>query len=105
MSWTKILPVAECPVGGARYIEASGHELAVFHLSDPDRIVVVRNSCPHAGGNLAAGEVSDDAVTCPWHQWKFNLDDGVCTLSPQVHLRRYESKVEDGFVFVRLGND
>lgn len=104
MSWTKILPVTDCPVGRARYVETGGHELAVFHLENPDRIIVIRNSCPHAGGNLAAGDICGDTVTCPWHQWNFNLDDGACTLSPQVRLRRYESRVEDGFVFVLLGD-
>ena len=102
MSWTRILPVAECPPGRARYVEADGHELAIFHLDNPDRIIVTRNSCPHAGGNLAAGEIGDHSVTCPWHQWEFDLDDGACTLSPNVRLRRYESKVEDGLIYVRL---
>jgi len=105
MSWIRILPLAECPLGRPRYVETNGHELAVFHLDKPQRIIVIRNTCPHAGGNLAAGQVDQDSVTCPWHQWKFNLDDGACTLSPQVKLRRYESKIEDGFVCVRLGDD
>jgi nitrite reductase (NADH) small subunit len=100
--WIKLLPVGDCPVGRARYVEISGHELAVFHLENPDRYVVVRNSCPHAGGNLAAGSVNGTQVTCPWHQWSFDLDKGACTLSPDVRLRQYESRVEQGFLFARL---
>jgi nitrite reductase (NADH) small subunit len=100
--WIKLVPVAECPVGRARYVEAQGHELAIFHLEHPDRYVVVRNSCPHAGGNLAAGEVRENIVTCPWHHWSFNLDQGGCTLSDSVRLRHYESRVADGFLFARL---
>ena len=102
MPWVKLLPIGECPVGRTRYVEKNGHELAIFHLENPDRYVVIRNSCPHAGGNLAAGDVRANVVTCPWHQWSFNLDNGACTLSESVRLRQYECRVEDGFLAARL---
>ena len=101
--YTRLLPAAACPLGRGTYIEIAGHELAIFHLADPDRFVVIRNSCPHAGGNLAAGSVEGATVTCPWHQWTFDLDRGSCPLSETVKLRPYESRVIDGYVCARLG--
>ncbi len=103
--WTPLCPVADCPPGRAKFVSVGTHELAVFHLTDPDRFVVTRNSCPHAGGNLAAGEVAGPVVTCPWHQWSFNLDSGACTLSPAVALHRYECKIENGDVCAKLPRD
>lgn len=103
--WIKLCTAADCPPGRAKFVAVNGHELAVFHLTDPDRFIVTQNSCPHAGGNLAAGEITDATVTCPWHQWQFNLDSGACTLSPTVTLRRYECKIENGNVFARLSQD
>lgn len=100
--WTKLCAVADCPPDRAKFVAVNGHELAVFHLTDPDRFVVTQNSCPHAGGNLAAGDIDDATVTCPWHQWQFNLDSGVCALSPTVSLQRYECKIENGTVFAKL---
>ncbi len=100
--WVRLLPTDALVPGAAKYVETSGLELAVFHLSDPDRFVVSANSCPHAGGNLAAGQVEGREVTCPWHCWKFDLDSGRCTLSETVQLRRYESRVESGFIWARL---
>lgn len=100
--WTRLLPIRECPVGRARFISCGDHELAVFHLSDPDRFIVTQNSCPHAGGNLAAGEIVGAIVTCPWHQWEFNLDSGSCTLSESVTLIRYECRVEADQLLVKL---
>jgi nitrite reductase/ring-hydroxylating ferredoxin subunit len=100
--WVRLLPMEACPPGSARYVEAAGFELAVFHLSNPDRIVVTSNACPHAGGNLAAGEICGDVVTCPWHHWAFDLTTGRCTLSDSAQLRRYQSRVEGGFIFARL---
>ncbi|QDV90532.1 Assimilatory nitrite reductase [NAD(P)H] small subunit [Phycisphaerae bacterium RAS2] len=100
--WVRLLPTNALAPGAAKYVEAGGLELAAFHLSDPDRFVVTANSCPHAGGNLAAGQVEGREVTCPWHCWKFDLDNGRCTLSETVQLRRYEARVEGGFIWARL---
>ena len=100
--YTKLVPAADCPVGRGKYLEIAGHELAIFHLANPDRFIVVRNSCPHAGGNLAAGTVEGAVVTCPWHQWTFDLDRGSCPLSETVRLRQYDSKLIDGFVCAQL---
>jgi nitrite reductase/ring-hydroxylating ferredoxin subunit len=100
--WIKLCAAADCPPGRAKFVSIDGYELAVFHLENPDRVVVTHNSCPHAGGNLAAGQIAGGVVTCPWHEWQFNLDSGACILSPTVKLHRYECKVENGAVFARL---
>jgi nitrite reductase (NADH) small subunit len=100
--WTRLVSVEECPPGRGRYVMIGDLELAVFHLTEPDRFVVSKNSCPHAGGNLAAGMVSSKSVVCPWHLWEFDLDTGACTLSENVHLRRYPCRVIDGYVCADL---
>jgi nitrite reductase/ring-hydroxylating ferredoxin subunit len=73
--------------------------LAVFHLTSPDRFVVVQGTCPHAGANLATGELQGNVLTCHWHHWAFDLDTGSCLSAPQVKLRRYECRVEHGDVW------
>lgn len=100
--WVRLLPTDGLASGAVKYVETGGLELAVFRLADPDRYVVTANSCPHAGGNLAAGQVEGREVTCPWHCWKFDLDSGRCTLSESVQLRRYETRVEGGFIWAKL---
>ncbi|MCZ6683301.1 MAG: Rieske 2Fe-2S domain-containing protein [Planctomycetota bacterium] len=100
--WVKLLAVRDCRPECPRYLEVDGFELAVIHLTDPDRFFVVKNSCPHAGGNLAAGTVEGGVVTCPWHQWSFNLDSGECTTSASVKLHRYDCRIEDGYLYARL---
>lgn len=102
VNWTRLLPVTELTPGRARFLTVGRHELAVFRLADPERFIVTANSCPHAGGNLAAGEVRNGVVTCPWHQWEFDLDSGQCTLSESVSLLRYETRIEDGWLSAKL---
>jgi nitrite reductase (NADH) small subunit len=101
-SWTDILPVERCATGKATFVSIGEHALAVFHLSDPDRFIVTDGHCPHAGGDLAGGRVEDNVVTCPWHEWSFDLDTGRCTTGKEAVLRRHESRVEAGVVQARL---
>ncbi|MFO0973204.1 MAG: nitrite reductase (NAD(P)H) small subunit [Phycisphaerae bacterium] len=100
--WRPIARLEDLPIDRGRLVELAGHELAVFRLSASPGLIVVGNSCPHAGGNLAAGAVADGCVTCPWHHWVFDLRDGRCPLSEAVRLRGYESRVVDGVVEVRV---
>src|SRR5262249_39833899 len=96
--WVRLIAVADCPIGRGRFVEAAGHELAIFRLDSLPQIIVIRNACPHAGGNLAAGEIEGTCVTCPWHHWQFDLVTGQCPLSPAAHLTKFESRQRDGFV-------
>ena len=100
MAWIEILTLDRCHQDRGTFVEYDGCELAVFRLRDPDRVVVMDNACPHAGGNLSAGDIEGEAVTCPWHQWKFDLNTGVCTHSDLARVRRYPAEVRNHGVWV-----
>jgi nitrite reductase/ring-hydroxylating ferredoxin subunit len=102
LDWVRIASIDDIAPGRAKYVALGDLELAVFHLTLPDRFVVVKNSCPHAGGNLSAGRVEGNVVTCPWHDWAFDLDTGMCTLSDAARLNQIESRVESDRIEIRL---
>ncbi len=43
--------------------------------------------CPHWGGPLADAEISDGHVVCPWHGYRFSLDDGRAADGRRCHMR------------------
>lgn len=102
MAFVELIALDRCHPGAGTFVGHGGWELAVFRLTDPQRVVVTDNSCPHSAGNLSRGEVNGGIVTCPWHKWKFDLDRGVCTRSARVRLRQYRSEIRDGTVWVDL---
>ena len=102
MPLAKLIQLSKCRPDGGTFVECNGLELAVFRLADLDRVIVIDNACPHASGNLSGGEVSGGVVTCPWHQWEFDLETGVCTHSPLARVRRYHAEVRDGEIWVEL---
>jgi nitrite reductase/ring-hydroxylating ferredoxin subunit len=42
-------------------------------------------------------------VSCPWHNYTFDVTTGENVVSPDLKVPRYEVRVEDGQVFVKLG--
>ena len=99
MAFVRLTGLADCPCGSGRFLKHGTRNLAVFRTAD-DRVFVIDNECPHAGGDLSRGELADDHVTCPWHQWTFDLRTGVSKHSPAARVRRYPVEVRDGTVYV-----
>ena len=102
MPFVELIPLDRCRNNAGVFLECAGRELAVFHLTDPDRVFVIDNACPHAAGNLSGGDLSGEVVSCPHHHWKFDLSTGLCPDTPQARVRCYPAKVRDGVVWVDL---
>ncbi len=102
MPFVELLSLERCRLEGGTFVTHSNRELAVFRFREPDRVFVIDNACPHAGGNLSGGEVRDEIVTCPWHQWQFDLRSGCCTHSSLARVRCYPAEIRDGVVWVDL---
>ena len=45
-------------------------------------IVAVECWCPHMQGPLFEGTRRGNEVICPWHAWRFSLEDGSCRWAP-----------------------
>jgi len=103
--YTRLCRLDQCPTDRGIFLEVGDRELAVFHLDNPQRVYVIDNACPHAGGNLAAGSVKQDVVQCPWHGWAFHLCDGKSAQGSVARVRSYPSLVIEGVVFARISGD
>ena len=61
-------------------IEAFGTKLVVF-ADSAGQLHVLDGYCRHMGGDLSRGSIKDDAVACPFHDWRWR-GDGRCALVP-----------------------
>ncbi len=64
----------EIPPERPRPIETPWGTFALY--SDRGEILCIQAFCPHLEGPLFQGTVAHGAVTCPWHQWRFDLRTG-----------------------------
>lgn len=90
--------VEEIPNSDALIVDVEGRQVALFQLEDG--IFALENFCPHRGGPIGEGLVGDGRVTCPWHEWTFEIRTGVCTFNPSAVVRRFPVTVRNGRVFV-----
>lgn len=93
-----LIAAADLPVGEAKEVVADGKIFAVFNVDGEFR--VLDGICPHAGGPLGKGELSNGIVTCPWHGWQFDTQSGQHCLSETICQPAYPVEVVDGQVCV-----
>jgi nitrite reductase (NADH) small subunit/3-phenylpropionate/trans-cinnamate dioxygenase ferredoxin subunit len=68
--------------------------VAVFNLG-AGNYHAIDDLCPHMGASLAAGEVYNGIVTCPWHAWRFRVTDGTWCDNPRIKTTVFDVRVVD----------
>ena len=100
--WKVICSVDDIPVLGSRRVSrARGIDVAVFR-NDQDEVFALLDRCPHKGGPLSQGIVYGDKVACPMHSWKISLVDGKAEEPDVGETACFNTKIEDGFVYLEL---
>ncbi len=96
--WVPAVGVDDLPIGGRKLFRHYDKRIAVFRT---DRtIYAIDNRCPHQGYALLQGDVKEETLTCAWHNWKFELDEGgFCSFGGES-VRTYPVEVRGGQVFV-----
>lgn len=96
-----VLAVAELPPGQAAEVTVGDRAVAVINVGGTFH--AVDNRCPHRGGPLGQGFVEGAQVSCPWHNYTFDVTTGENVVSAELKIECYEVKVEDGQVLVKVG--
>ena len=112
----KVAKADDIPPGTMKDVSVEGQELLVTNVGG--RFYVVGNRCPHRNAKLSMGKLDGQIVTCPNHGSRFDVSDGsVVEWTPNLPslvskvgkvfrqprpVKVYETKVEDGGVFISL---
>ena len=77
-------------------------QIALF--ATPEGVLACNNRCPHEGYPLSEGTLDGACgLTCNWHNWKFDLDDGANLLGGD-RLRTYPVELRDGEYWVEVAD-
>jgi nitrite reductase/ring-hydroxylating ferredoxin subunit len=97
--WLKVGPALDIPDQRATVIEAAGAQrIAVFRYDG--KVSAVSNVCRHQGGPLGEGRIVDGCITCPWHGFQYQPEDG-CSPAPfNERIATFATRIEDGMVYV-----
>ena len=81
-------------------VEVGNKLIALFRT--PSGIYAIDDVCPHMGASLSGGWVEHGVVTCPWHAWRFRLQDGAWADYPKIKIGCYPVRVVNDEVQVQL---
>ena len=76
--------VADVPSGEGKTVIVGDKLVAVFR--EGDSYFAIDDTCPHMGASLGGGYVENGIVTCPWHAWRFRLNDGAWADNPRIKI-------------------
>jgi nitrite reductase (NADH) small subunit len=97
--WIEIGRLADIPVRGARVVKTKNGCVAVFRTAD-DEAYALRDRCAHKGGPLSQGIVHGKSVTCPLHNWVFDLSTGLAQGADVGAVPVVQLKNENGRLFL-----
>ncbi|MDF1873110.1 nitrite reductase small subunit NirD [Vannielia sp.] len=102
MSWIDIGHIDDIPLRGARKIKTSHGCVALFRTG-VDEVFAASDACPHKGGPLSEGIVHGQSITCPLHNWVFDLNTGQAKdLAPgeEGHIATYPVRLDEGRILI-----
>ncbi|HEX6017138.1 MAG TPA: Rieske 2Fe-2S domain-containing protein [Burkholderiaceae bacterium] len=98
-SWHDVMAEADLAPGGVTRVDCDGRGLFVHRADDGWKVFDSR--CPHQNTDIAHLALHGTTLTCPKHQWAFDVRSGRCIAQGDRPLRQWDSKVVDGRVFAR----
>ncbi|OIQ31334.1 MAG: tRNA-(guanine-N1)-methyltransferase [Alphaproteobacteria bacterium MedPE-SWcel] len=105
MSWIDIGAIEDIPERGARVVKTPVGCIALFRTA-ADEVFAVSDTCPHKAGPLSEGIIHGQKVTCPLHNWVFDLNTGQA-VGEDGQIATYPVKLDGGRILLdgtALGN-
>lgn len=97
----KVAHVDDIPVGKVKGFEIGFDKIVICRTEDG--VYAVPNECTHEAMPLSDGKLKGNILICRHHGARFDVTDGSVTHPPAiVPLETFETKIENGEIFVKL---
>lgn len=94
-----VCSVDDIPRMMPRKVEVDGRSILL--CQDAGSVYAVDEICPHKDRSMAYGVVHHGKITCPHHQYDFELETGKCRRRKCPPVMTYRVEVIDDDVFVK----
>ena len=101
--YVTVAKVDEIPEGQGRAFAVGKVMVAVFQVEG--RFYAIDDFCPHQGASLAEGYLDGCTVACPWHHWRFSIEDGSWLDNPKISVQKYGVRVKGQNIQVQLPSE
>lgn len=95
--WHELIACDDVALDDTVRIDSDGRYVFIFH--GDAGFSVYDSRCPHQVTDIPHLALVDGELTCPTHNWGFDIKTGECIKKGKHPLKRYKSKVENGQIF------
>ena len=96
--WMQVAQRSEIESGESKVVKLGDERVAVFNADG--KFYAINNTCPHQGGPLGEGVLDEESVTCPWHEWKYDLKTGCPIVTPAV--KTYALQIDGEAIWIAV---
>jgi len=97
-TWHDVLAAGAAADGEITHADCDGRSLFIYRKGAEYRVYDSR--CPHQVTDIPHLALDGRQLTCPKHQWKFDVTTGECVEKGNRPLRRFDARVENGRLLV-----
>jgi nitrite reductase/ring-hydroxylating ferredoxin subunit len=98
--WVYVTDEGALPEGGMMPVYPLG--VHVLLASAGGSVYALSGKCAHMACPLYTGTLEGNILTCPCHDWRFNIKTGEFLDAAELRLEMYQTKSENGKLFVKL---
>lgn len=101
MDFIKVAVIDDFETKDMKSLSVLGKKIGVFKRADGS-FYAIETGCKHQGANLLKGRIESGVVTCPRHDWQYDLKTGECISHDSPKLRQYVVKIEGNDIKISL---
>ena len=101
-SWIEVADVGKLADGRPLPVYPMGLGLLLVRGAD-EAVYAIANRCAHMACPLEAGHLDGYVLTCPCHDWRFDVRTGAFLDAPEIIVPTYRVRLDGGTVYVDLG--
>jgi nitrite reductase (NADH) small subunit len=98
--FSPVAKLGELEHGQKKAVEMLGRKLVIVNVNGEH--FAMNDTCVHRGAQLSDGPLENQYLSCPWHNWVFDVTTGACLTQPDQRALCYKVKVEGDEVLVSL---
>ncbi|MCC6503733.1 MAG: Rieske (2Fe-2S) protein [Deltaproteobacteria bacterium] len=98
--WIYVMDDSRLPEGAIAAVYPKGVNILLAKVLG--KVYALDGKCAHMGCPLFCSSISGHIITCPCHDWRYDLLTGEFIDSSEIKLRAYAVKAENGRLFVSL---
>jgi nitrite reductase/ring-hydroxylating ferredoxin subunit len=100
MNWTYVLDDTALLEGHMAPVFPLGVNVVLARVEGA--VYAISGKCAHMACPLFTGRLEGHTITCPCHDWRFDVRTGKFLDAPELGVPVYPTKSEAGRVFVKL---